>query len=76
MMDFLLENFIGILIIFGLLAFVIIFGYISFENKHRCTKCGKLYYNDSDWYRKGPYLHPQNIVNICKNCHIKDTKKN
>lgn len=56
-----------------LISFVIlvgvVFGYINFENEFRCSYCGKYKLSSDSWHRRGPYLHPENIVNECNSCH-------
>lgn len=56
-----------VFIILAVLIINIFFGKIILENSFKCSMCGKYrrYFN-----RKGVYLHPDNIVNICsdKDC--------
>ena len=50
----------------SIIAFVM-FGYVAIQNEFRCSYCGKFKFF-TKWVRKGMYLHPENIVNVCENC--------
>jgi hypothetical protein len=69
----------GYFLCFFMIAFGIVFGYILFQNEFLCSYCGKYKLGSDSWYRKGPYLHPENIVNECKSCYngksAKESKK-
>ena len=59
---------------FGSIAFILIFGYVLIQNEIRCSYCGKfkLFHK---WSRKGAYLHPENIVNVCQKCGDKHKER-
>jgi hypothetical protein len=59
---------------FTSIAFILIFGYILLQNEFRCSYCGK-YKICHLWYRKGMYLHPENILNVCNQCGEKHKEK-
>lgn len=55
------------------LLYLLIFGYILIQNEFRCSYCGKFKLGDK-WYRKGMYLHPENILNVCNECEDRHNK--
>lgn len=50
----------------SIIAFIML-GYVVIQNEYRCSYCGKFKFF-SKWHRKGMYLHPDNIVNVCETC--------
>lgn len=55
-----------ILAIVSIIALIML-GYVIIQTEFRCSYCGKFKFFGK-WHRKGPYLHPENIVNVCENC--------
>jgi hypothetical protein len=45
-------------------------GYILIENEFKCCYCYKFKFGNK-WYKKGTYLHPENILNVCNQCKHK-----
>lgn len=60
---------------FFMMATGVVLGYILFQNEFLCSYCGKYKFGSDSWHRKGPYLHPENIVNECNICYNKKSAK-
>lgn len=68
------QAYFAYIFLFFLIALGVIGGFIMVRNEVQCSFCGGIKIGRSKWYRKGPYLHPEYIVNCCNDCK-KEGKK-